>query len=168
MFVYTTLQERATQESHSNTGKLAGSGEPVIASVLTNVAQEEARHYTFYRAVFKEILARDPNRALASAAAVIPSIGMPGASMPQFRVMADVLRRAGIYGPRDYLAIVEEQIRYWAIEALDGLDEMGKRAQEKILQIPARLTRVADVLETRSRAKRFVFDIAFAREFSMP
>jgi len=168
LFVYTTLQERATQESHSNTGKLAGSGEPVIASVLTNVAQEEARHYTFYRTIFKEILARDPNRALASAAAVMPSIDMPGASMPQFRVMADVLRRAGIYGPRDYLAIVEEQIRYWTIEALDGLDEIGKRAQDKILEIPARLTRVADVLETRSRAKSFVFDVAFAREFSMP
>jgi len=98
----------------------------------------------------------------------MPSIDMPGASMPQFRAMADVLRRAGIYGPRDYLAIVEEQIRYWAFDALDGLDEIGKRAQEKILQIPARLTRVAEVLETRSRAKSFIFDVAFAREFSMP
>jgi len=168
LFVYTTLQERATQESHSNTGKLAGGNEPVIANVLTNVAQEEARHYSFYRTIFKEVLLRDPNRALASAAEVMPSIDMPGASMPQFRAMADVLRRAGIYGPRDYLAIVEEQIRYWAFDALDGLDEIGKRAQEKILQIPARLTRVAEVLETRSRAKSFIFDVAFAREFSMP
>jgi acyl-[acyl-carrier-protein] desaturase len=140
----------------------------VIANVLTNVAQEEARHYSFYRTIFKEVLLRDPNRALASAAEVMPSIDMPGASMPQFRAMADVLRRAGIYGPRDYLAIVEEQIRYWAFDALDGLDEIGKRAQEKILQIPARLTRVAEVLETRSRAKSFIFDVAFAREFSMP
>lgn len=168
LFVYTTLQERATQESHSNTGKLAGSVEPVIGTVLTNVAQEEARHYSFYRTIFREVLLRDPNRGLASAAAVMPSIDMPGASMPQFRAMADVLRRAGIYGPRDYLAIVEEQIKFWAIEALDGLDEMGKRAQAKILQIPARLNRVAEVLETRSRAKSFVFDVAFAREFSMP
>jgi acyl-[acyl-carrier-protein] desaturase len=168
LFVYTTLQERATQESHSNTGKLAALNEPVIGSVLTSVAQEEARHYTFYRTIFKEVLARDPNRALASAAEIMPSIDMPGASMPQFRAMADVLRRAGIYGPRDYLAIVEEQIKYWAIDALTGLNDMGKRAQEKILAIPARLNRVADVLETRSRAKSFVFDVAFAREFSMP
>jgi len=168
LFVYTTLQERATQESHSNTGKLAGTVEPVIGNVLTNVAQEEARHYSFYRTIFREVLLRDPNRGLASAAAVMPSIDMPGASMPQFRAMADVLRRAGIYGPRDYLVIVEEQIKFWAIEALDGLDEMGKRAQAKILQIPARLKRVAEVLETRSRAKSFVFDVAFAREFRMP
>ncbi len=167
VFVYTTLQERATQVSHSNTGKLAGKYEPTIGTVLSNVAKEEARHYTFYRTIFKEALKRDPNNALASAAEIMPSIDMPGVNMPHFREMADVIRRAGIYGPRDYLAIVEEQIRYWAIETIDGLDEMGKRAQEKILGIPKRLERVADVLETRSRAKTFAFAVAFAHEFDM-
>jgi acyl-[acyl-carrier-protein] desaturase len=167
VFVYTTLQERATQVSHANTGMLAKAYEPTIGAVLANVAKEEARHYTFYRAIFKEVLDRDPNRALASAAEIMPSIDMPGVNMPHFREMADVIRRAGIYGPRDYLKIVEEQIRFWAIEKLEGLDEIGKRAQEKVLGIPERLRRVADVLETRSRAKTFSFDVAFAREFSM-
>ena len=168
VFVYTTLQERATQVSHANTGKLAGEYEPTIGFVLQNVAKEEARHYTFYRNVFKEVLVRDPNGALTSAAEIMPSIDMPGVSMPHFREMADVVRRAGIYGPRDYLKIVEEQIRFWEIDALEGLDESGKRAQEKILGIPARLERVANVLETRSRNKTFSFDVAFAREFEMP
>jgi len=167
VFVYTTLQERATQVSHANTGKLAGEYEPTIGTVLQNVAKEEARHYTFYRTVFKEVLKRDPNRGLASAAELMPSIDMPGVNMPHFREMAEVIRRAGIYGPRDYLKIVEEQIKFWAIEKLEGLNEMGKRAQEKILSIPKRLERVADALETRSRAKTFAFDVAFAREFSM-
>ncbi len=49
VFVYTTLQERATQVSHANTGKLAGEYEPTIGVVLSNVAKEEARHYVFYR-----------------------------------------------------------------------------------------------------------------------
>ena len=44
---------------------------------------------------------------------------------------------------------------------------MGKKAQEKILGIPARLERVADAMETRSRAKTFSFAVAFAREFAM-
>ena len=44
-------------------------------------------------------------------------------------VSADVIRRAGIYGPRDYLRIVQEQIRYWKIESLDGLSELGRKAQ---------------------------------------
>jgi len=167
VFVYTTLQERATQVSHANTGKLASEYEPTIGMVLSNVAKEEARHYTFYRTIFKEVLERDPNRALASAAEIMPSIDMPGVNMPHFREMADVIRRAGIYGPRDYLKIVEEQIRFWAVETLEGLDEVGKTAQEKIMGIPQRLERVADALETRSRAKTFTFAVAFAREFHM-
>jgi acyl-[acyl-carrier-protein] desaturase len=167
VFVYTTLQERATQVSHANTGKLASEYEPTIGTVLANVAKEEARHYTFYRTVFKEVLDRDPNGALASAAEIMPSIDMPGVNMPHFREMGDVIRRAGIYGPRDYLKIVEEQINYWAIASIEGLNEVGKRAQEKILGIPKRLERVADAMETRSRAKTFSFAVAFAREFSM-
>ncbi len=153
--------------SHANTGKLAATYEPTIGMVLSNVAKEEARHYVFYRTIFAEVLKRDPNRALASAAEVMPSIDMPGVSMPHFREMADVIRRAGIYGPRDYLKIVEEQIRFWAVDQLDGLDELGKRAQEKILGIPKRLERVADAMEARSRAKSFSFAVAFGREFAM-
>ena len=113
------------------------------------------------------MLKRDPNRALESAANIMPSIEMPGASMPHFREMADVIRRAGIYGPREYLKIVEEAMRYWAIDKITGLNEMGKKAQEKILAIPARLERVADMMETRSRAKTFAFAVAFAKEFEM-
>lgn len=167
VFVYTTLQERATQVSHANTGKLAGEYEPTIGVVLSNVAKEEARHYTFYRTVFKEVLARDPDRGLLSAVEVMPSIDMPGVNMPHFREMADVIRRAGIYGPWEYKKIVEEQIKFWAIDTLDGLSEAGKKAQEKILSIPARLERVAGMMEARSRAKTFSFDVAHAREFDM-
>jgi acyl-[acyl-carrier-protein] desaturase len=167
VFVYTTLQERATQVSHANTGKLASLHEPLIGEVLSNVAKEEARHYTFYRTIFKEVLQRDPNRGLVSAAEIMPSIDMPGINMPHFREMADVIRRAGIYGPRDYLKIVEEQIKYWAIDALQGLDEAGKRAQEKILAIPARLERVAEAMESRTKAKSFSFAVAFGKEFAM-
>lgn len=167
VFVYTTLQERATQVSHANTGKLAGEYEPTIGTVLANVAKEEARHYTFYRTIFKEVLARDPDRALLSAVEIMPAIDMPGVNMPNFREMADVIRRAGIYGPWDYRRIVEEQIRYWAIETVEALTEAGKRAQEKILAIPARLERVAGMMESRSRAKTFSFAVAFAREFEM-
>lgn len=167
VFVYTSLQERATQVSHANTGKLAGENEPLIGEVLSNVAKEEARHYVFYRTIFAEVLQRDPERALESAALVMPSIDMPGINMPHFRDMADVIRRAGIYGPRDYLRIVEELIKFWKIDTITGLKEAGQKAQEKILAVPARLTRVADMMETRSRAKTFQFAVAFNKEFEM-
>ena len=167
VFAYTTVQERATQHSHSQTGRVVGEYDPGLGEVLNSVAMDEARHFTFYRTVFEEILKRDPDGALDSASFILPSIEMPGASMPHFREIADVIRRAGIYGPRDYLRIVQEQIRYWRIEGLTGLGELGRMAQERILGIPERLQRVAEVIETRSRARTFNFDVVFNREFAM-
>jgi acyl-[acyl-carrier-protein] desaturase len=167
VFAYTTVQERATQFSHSETGKLAGEYEPLLRDVLTKVAQEEARHYTFYRTVFDEVLKRDPDRALESASHILPGIEMPGASMPGFREFADVIRRSGIYGPWDYLRIVQEQIRHWRIDGLNGLGSLGRRAQERILEIPDRLRRVAEYIESRSKAKTFSFDIIYHRHFAM-
>jgi acyl-[acyl-carrier-protein] desaturase len=131
------------------------------------VAKDEARHYAFYRNVFELILQRDPNGALHSASFILPAIDMPGVTMPGFKDLAEVIRRAGIYGPRDYLRIVQEQIRYWKIESLQGLNEIGRIAQEKIMGIPARLKRIAELMETRSRAKTFRFEVVFNREFAM-
>ena len=165
VFVYTTLQERATQVSHANTGKLCAQEEPLIGTILRNVAAEEARHFTFYRQIFKEVLARDPNRAMESAARVMPSIDMPGLKMPHFRDLADVVRRVGIYGPRDYLQIVKEQIDFWQLGAVEGLNAAGRAAQDKIMAIPARLERVAEALESRSKRKTYSFELAFNKEF---
>ncbi|WP_456425116.1 acyl-ACP desaturase [Rhodocaloribacter sp.] len=167
VFVYTTLQERATQFSHRNTGRVVGEDEPLLKGILASVAADEAKHYTFYRKVFEAILEIDPNRALQSALAIMPSIEMPGISMPNFKDMADIVRRSGIYGPWDYKAIVEEAIKYWRIEVRTGLNEAGRKAQEKIMNIPKRLQRVAEYLERRSRIKSFSFDFIYGREFSM-
>jgi acyl-[acyl-carrier-protein] desaturase len=167
VFVYTTLQERATQQSHSQTGKVVEDYEPLLGAVLRKVASEEARHFNFYRTVFDEILKRDPDGALHAAAGIMPAIDMPAVALPGFREFADVIRRAGIYGPRDYLRIVQEQIRSWQIETLTGLNEMGRMAQERILAIPERLRRIADLMETRSRARTFQFAVVFNREFAM-
>jgi acyl-[acyl-carrier-protein] desaturase len=65
------------------------------------------------------------------------------------------------------LKIVQEQIKYWQIESMTGLTELGRAAQEKIMTIPDRLRRVAELIETRSRAKTFSFDVVFNREFAM-
>ena len=167
VFAYTTVQERATQFSHSETGKIVAEYEPRLGVVLSQVAKEEARHYTFYRTIFEEILKRDPDQALHSASFILPAIDMPGVTMPGFKELADVIRRSGIYGPRDYLRIVQEQIRYWKIESLEGLGELGRKAQEKILGIPARLKRIADHMDTKSKGKTFSFEVVFNREFAM-
>jgi acyl-[acyl-carrier-protein] desaturase len=167
VFVYTSVQERATQRSHAETGKMVAEYDPLLGAVLEKVAQEEARHFSFYRAVFSEVLERDPNGGLESASHILPGIDMPGVSIPGFRDFAEVIRRSGIYGPWDYLNIVREQIAFWKIEKLEGLNEMGRKAQERIMAVPDRLRRIAELIETRSRAKTFSFEVVFNREFAM-
>lgn len=166
-FVYTTLQERATQVSHAATGRLCAEFEPRIEFLLRNIAADEAHHHVFYREVFAEILKRDPDQALEAAASLMPSIDMPGTAIPGFRDYADVIRRSGIYGPRDYLRIVQDLIRYWRIEGLTGLQAMGRQAQETILAIPQRLELVAGHVERRHRSKTFSFELVFRREFTL-
>ncbi|HJR15516.1 MAG TPA: acyl-ACP desaturase [Gemmatimonadales bacterium] len=53
------------------------------------------------------------------------------------------------------------------METLTGLNEMGRKAQERILGIPDRLRRIADAMESRSRPKTFSFEVVFNREFAM-
>ncbi|MCG6914465.1 acyl-ACP desaturase [bacterium BMS3Abin03] len=163
VFVYTTLQERATQFSHKNTGDHIGDDEPLIKGVPSNIAADEARHYTFYRNVFKAILEINPNRALNSALEIMPAIDMPGVSMPNFREMADVVRRANIYGPWDYKKIVEEALKFWNIEILEGLNEIGRKAQDKLMAIPKRLEKVAEYLEQKTKKKTFSFELIYNR-----
>jgi len=167
IFVYTTLQERATQFSHKNTGTYIGKEEPLINGILNSIAADEAKHYTFYRNVFNEILKIDPNRALQSAVKILPAIDMPGINMPNFREMADVIRRAEIFGPRDYKKIVEEAISYWKIGLLEGLNEEGRKAQDKIMAIPDRLDKVAQYIEKRTEKKSFSFELVYNRTILM-
>ncbi len=167
IFVYTSAQEKATFISHTNTGKLVGEQEPLLYTITQKIAQDEARHYAFYLNVFREIIARDPNVALECAATVMPSIDMPGISMANFNDYSDVVRRSGIYGPRDYQKIVEQLISSWNIEFLTQLNSIGAKAQEKIMSIPARLQKVAEFIESRVNAKSFTFDLIFGRILEM-
>ena len=167
VFVYTTLQERATQISHRNTGELAGEEEPLLKGILTHVAADESKHFTFYLKAFKAILEIDPNRALQSAAALMPGIDMPGLLMPHFKEMGDIVRRTGIYGPRDYKKIVEIVTDFWEIDKLTGLNPEGRQAQEKIMKIPKRLQKVAEYLQQRTVKKSFTFDFLYDRTMVM-
>jgi len=131
VFVYTTLQERATQVSHANVGScVRRRSRPWRRFSRTWPPRRRATTPSTAR-FFNEVLARDPNRALHAAALVMPGIDMPGVAMPHFRELADVVRRVGIYGPREYLQIVKEQIDFWKIGALRGLNALARSAQEK-------------------------------------
>jgi acyl-[acyl-carrier-protein] desaturase len=167
MFAYTSMQERATQVCHQNNARRAGEYDPVISRGLDRVGAEEARHFHFYRQVFAESLARDADRALASLARALRLFEMPGGNIPTFAEMTDVIRRSNLYGPRHFLKIIQELIEYWGLTTLTNLGAMGHEAQDFVLSYPARLARIADHLESRTRPKSFNFSLVDNRSFTV-
>lgn len=167
LLAYTSLQERATQVAHANAGRASGRHEPLIQRILAHVSGDESRHYAFYRNVFGEILSRDKERALHALYKVMPALAMPGHVIPSYELMSDVMRRAGIYGPRHYQRIVEELLTFWRIGILTGLSAAGRELQDKLMKIPGRLRRMADHLEFRSKPKKFAFDFLGGRPLTI-
>ena len=90
-------------------------------------------------------------------AGAVAVVGASGA------VLADGAAELG-HGGEENLILVGAEVRP---ESLDGLGELGRKAQEKILGIPARLKRSADHMETKSKGKTFSFEVVFNREFAM-
>ena len=64
---------------------MAAGREPLLVSITQKIAQDESRHYAFYMNVFREIIRRDPNEALAAASSIMPAIDMPGHFHPEFQ-----------------------------------------------------------------------------------
>jgi acyl-[acyl-carrier-protein] desaturase len=167
VFAYTSLQERATQYTHRNTGKMVGQDEPVLLGITTQIAADEARHFIFYRQLFKEAIEMVPEMALQSLNAILTSFEMPGAAMPTFNEMSEVVRRAKIFGPWEYKEIVEEALAFWKVDVLTGLNEVGRKAQEMVLRIPQRLQKIAEYVERRATTKAFSFEFIYSRAFTM-
>ena len=158
LLAYTSLQEKATQLAHANTGRAAAGIEPQLQRVLAHLAGDESRHYQFYRSVFAAVLEADTDTALQSLLTIMPALAMPGHSIDGYDRMAEVVRRFGIYGPRDYQRIVEELLAYWGIGSLRGLGPDGEAARDKLMQIPARLARMSEYLERRESDRSLEFD----------
>jgi acyl-[acyl-carrier-protein] desaturase len=167
LLAYTSLQEKATQISHANTGRLAGNDEPMLQKVLAHLAGDESRHYQFYRACFAEVLRLDPNRALSSLLKVTLGFAMPGHNIAGFPEMSEVVERAGIFGTRQYLKIVEELWAYWNLAAMKGLNHEGEKALERLLKLPSRLARMADYQDAKAQPRRYQFAFLDGRSVSV-
>lgn len=139
--------------------------EPVLQKILSYLAGDEWKHHLFYRSVLDSIMKVDPVGALEAMADVFPAIDMPGHMITGFGDIMDVERMLQIYGPREYVAIVKDMIEHFQIASLTGLCEKGTKLQEKILKIPARLTKVANYLDSKCKKKSFSFSLVYNREF---
>jgi len=158
LIAYTSLQERATQFAHASTGRAAAEQEPLLQRILAHMAGDELRHTAFYRDSYALILETDPDGGLLELASVAPTLDMPGQTMPGYLMMADIEQQAGIFGPREYAALVVECLNYWGIADIEPTGGEARRARDTLMELPTRLERLADVLDARPRRTTFEFD----------
>lgn len=157
LLAYTSLQEKATQFAHANTGRLARDVEPTLQRVLAHLAGDESRHYQFYRNVFGELLRRDPNRALVSLLKVTVGFAMPGHAIGDFEAMSEVVARQGIFDTMQYRAIVVELLDFWKIADMTDLSGEGARAQDRLMKLPSRMLRMAEAQQAKREVQSFSF-----------
>jgi acyl-[acyl-carrier-protein] desaturase len=153
-FIYTSFQEMATNISHRRVASKAKKyGDTLLSKMCGVIAADEARHAKAYKYFIGKIFEIDPNEAmLAFEDMMRKKIVMPAHFLREiglrvgqtFGHFTDAAQRLGIYTAVDYVDILKSLIEEWHIESTKELNEAGEKARDYIMNLPARLLRVAD------------------------
>ena len=157
-FIYTSFQELATNISHRRVAQFAKQqGDVMLAKMCGLIASDEARHAKAYMSFVEQIFAVDPSEMMIAFEDMMrKKIVMPahylremGITIGQtFGHFTDAAQRLGVYTAYDYTDILRGLIKDWKIEEMEGLNDAGERARDYVMNLPARLERVADRLRT--------------------
>ncbi|KAL0444022.1 UNVERIFIED_CONTAM: Stearoyl-[acyl-carrier-protein] 9-desaturase 6, chloroplastic [Sesamum latifolium] len=158
-FVYTSFQERATFVSHGNTARLAKkAGDPILASMCGSIAADEKRHENAYVRIVEKLLEVDPNETMLAIGNMMRKrITMPGHLMCDgqdpnlFQHFSLVAEQLGVYTIDDYMEILEFLVARWRLEKLDGLKGNGRREQDYVCSLPARMRKLQEQAVERGR-----------------
>ncbi|NET31296.1 MAG: acyl-ACP desaturase [Cyanothece sp. SIO1E1] len=155
-FVYTSFQELATHISHKRVSKLAlDKGNQRLGNMCRIIAGDEMRHYLAYREFVKLIFEYDPSQMMLAFADMMKrKIVMPAHFIREsgqkiseaFVNFSDAAQRMGVYTSLDYVDIMKKLTAYWDIEHLSSLTEEAEKARDYVMNLPARLMRVAERL----------------------
>lgn len=156
---YTSFQERATQYSHRNLGKLVRSIAPSLTKVLACVAGDESRHYSFYCSLLKKLVQVDLRNALESMLRVLKTFKMPGSDIPGFTDMSLVEHAYDVFGPKEFSAVITDVIKFTGLEQLTNLDTYCEDLRQKVLAYPVRLLKLHN--KFIGRVKEKVEDLKF-------
>ncbi|GJN35663.1 hypothetical protein PR202_gb24458 [Eleusine coracana subsp. coracana] len=150
-FIYGAFQERATFVSHARTARLCRA-DPCLARLCGAVAADEKRHEAAYTRAAARLFGADPDgmvRALADR--MRAKVTMPGELMHDgrhdeglFDHFSAVARRAGVYTAADYGDMVDHFLRRWAVPDLVLYSGEGRRAQDYVCGLPAKIRRMAE------------------------
>ncbi len=167
MIFYTVIQERATQVNYLNTGLIAqGKSEnpdfandedPILAHASQIIAIDEAAHYNFFLEGARLFLYYYPARSLEALQDVIQYFAMPAGNLiPNYDRFAEIVARAGIYGPREHLKdVVDVALKNLGVEGRAAL----RRGINRIRQVPTmegtmRDTAIFDLLDVDGVEKK--------------
>ena len=158
-FIYTSFQERATKISHGNVGKLAAAqGDPVLARICARIAGDEARHEKAYQLFVQRVLELDPDGAMISykdmmqKQIVMPAELMADSQGPVYDDFSRVATDLKVYTGVDYADIITHLNDFWQIDQVTGLCPEAQEAQEYLMKLPNRFTKLAQRQE-KSLAK---------------
>jgi acyl-[acyl-carrier protein] desaturase len=153
-FIYTSFQELATNISHRRVASQAKrDGDVLLSKMCGVIAGDEARHAKAYTYFISKIFEVDPNEAmLAFEDMMRKKIVMPahflreiGLKVGQtFGHFTDAAQRLGIYTAVDYVDILKDLLEEWHIASAQDLSEAGEKARDYLMNLPARLLRVAE------------------------
>ena len=151
---YASIQEHATKTSWRQLGGIVRkAGAPQLQKMCGLIAADEARHERVYRAMMKGILDRDPEGALEALRDSLGRVAMPAKTMSDgrsrhlFSHFANVGRRLGVYGLRDYADNVEGFVAELGLEDLGHINGEAGRHRDEICEMPMRYRQQADVLD---------------------
>jgi acyl-[acyl-carrier protein] desaturase len=134
MLFFTVLQERATYvvyhaleraaRGETAANRLGSVEDPVLATVCTTIARDEAAHYHFYLEAARLFLYYFPEDSVAALVDVMRHFAMPAADIvPDYDTFTRALHRAGLFGPRmhhrDVVSVALEHLGMPGLRALE-------------------------------------------------
>jgi acyl-[acyl-carrier-protein] desaturase len=153
-FVYTSFQELATNISHRRTGSLAKKhGNASLSKMCAMIAADEMRHHKAYKSFVGSIFEIDPSEMmLAFAEMMKQKIVMPAHFLREmngekggiYGHFSDAAQRLGVYTGKDYIEILDVLLKDWEISTMTGLNGAAEKAQDYLMRLPERLTRLTD------------------------
>jgi acyl-[acyl-carrier-protein] desaturase len=143
MFAYVSFQELATQVAHRNTGRQLDR-ERQGKLVMSKIAGDEGLHHAFYRDLVVAALAIDPSYLMVAIQRQLRAFRMPGLGIPNFATHEIAIARAGIFDTTQFVdGVVRPTLAAWKLEAVEGLNDAGKRARDSIRRTVDALARLA-------------------------
>jgi acyl-[acyl-carrier-protein] desaturase len=151
LIAYVSLQERATQIAHRNTGAKLPKDDKIGRNVLGLIAGDETKHYLFYRDLTLAAFAIDPSMMMIATAKQVAAFAMPGTGIPSFTRHAVRISREGIYGLGQFLKdVLHPVLNLWDVDHLCGLSAEAEKARQSLEAVVAKITESVERVAQKS------------------